>query len=245
MKQVAAILFAASMMSILPVCAGALPDDCRQCIVVTTSSWPATSGTLSTFERNAADVEWRERKSQVAVVVGKNGVAWGLGRDDLFQTARPTKMEGDNKAPAGIFKLRDAFGYARNAQTKMPYRQVTPDIVCVDDSRSSAYNQMVDARKIDNRDWGTAEVMRRSDVRYKWGVVVDHNPRARPNRGSCIFLHVWIAPNVPTTGCTAMAERDMVDLLRWLDPARAPLLVQLPRDIYNRYRDEWKLPPLR
>lgn len=154
-------------------------------------------------------------------------------------------MEGDNKAPAGVFKLRGAFGYAPTADTKMSYRQVTPDILCVDDSRSHEYNQLVDTRKIDKRDWRTAEGMRRGDIRYKWGVVVDHNPRARPNAGSCIFLHVWIAPNEPTTGCTAMSEQNIVDLLRWLDPARAPLLVQLPKEVYDRDRDEWNLPALR
>jgi zinc D-Ala-D-Ala dipeptidase len=243
MKQVAAALFAAWLMSILPVAADALPDSCRQCIVVTTPSWSATTGTLSTFERSNAEVGWSERKSQVRVAVGKNGLAWGLGVNDLFQTARPTKMEGDNKAPAGIFRLRNAFGYAREANTRLPYRQVTSESVCVDDSRSRHYNQLVN--QSNDRDWRSAEVMRRSDIRYRWGVVVDHNPRARPGAGSCIFLHVWISPNEPTIGCTAMAEKDIVDLLRWLDPARAPLLVQLPRDVYNRYRDEWHLPPLR
>lgn len=240
MKQVIAVLF----MSILSARAQGLPDTCRQCVLVTTSSWSATSGTLSTFERDL-NGQWRARTSRIPVVVGKNGLGWGLGVNDVFQIARPTKTEGDNKAPAGIFKMRGAFGYAPIAKTKMPYREVTPETLCVDDSRSRHYNQLIDTRKIDKRDWRTAEEMRRRDIRYKWGVIVDHNPRAQPNAGSCIFLHVWISPNEPTTGCTAMAEQDIVDLIGWLDPARAPLLVQLPRNVYDRYRDDWNLPPLR
>ena len=70
--------------------------------------------------------------------------------------------------------------------------------------------------------------MRRDDILYKWGVVVDHNAAAIPGAGSCIFLHIWKSSSAPTAGCTAMPESDLVRLLRWLDPARHPILIQLP-----------------
>src|SRR5581483_9500069 len=127
MKQVIALAILAWNMSILSAPGQSLPENCQQCVVVTTDSWSATSGTLSTFERDGAD--WRVRKSQVPVVVGKNGLGWGIGVNNIFPDERPTKQEGDNKAPAGIFKLTSVFGYARSAATQMPYRQVTPDIL--------------------------------------------------------------------------------------------------------------------
>jgi L,D-peptidoglycan transpeptidase YkuD (ErfK/YbiS/YcfS/YnhG family) len=37
--------------------------------------------------------------------------------------------------------------------------------------------------------------MRHLGERYRWGVVVAHNWDQIPGRGSCIFLHVWQAPN--------------------------------------------------
>jgi hypothetical protein len=37
----------------------------------------------------------------------------------------------------------------------------------------------------------------------------------------------------------------MSDLAGWLDGAATPLLVQLPRAEYARYRDAWGLPPER
>ncbi len=43
-----------------------------------------------------------------------------------------------------------------------------------------------------------------------------------------IFLHLWQAPNRGTAGCTAMGESDMRALMRWLDPTRNPVLIQLP-----------------
>ena len=70
--------------------------------------------------------------------------------------------------------------------------------------------------------------MRRDDHVYELGVVVEHNDACVPGRGSAIFLHVWREPGAPTAGCTSMARDDLLRLLRWLDPAAEPLLVQLP-----------------
>jgi zinc D-Ala-D-Ala dipeptidase len=248
MKQVASCILLASM-SILSAKASVM-QHCRQCVVVTTDSWSATGGTMSLFDRESVLTEWRLRKSGIQVVVGRAGMAWGNGFHHTSFLGADMKREGDKRAPAGIFILRGVFGYAPNAETKMSYLQVTPNTLCVDDPQSSRYNQLIDKRKINKHDWRSAEEMRRHDDLYKWGVIVDHNigdhnsgPRA--GEGSCIFLHVWRGPSEPTVGCTAMAERDMVDLIHWLDPTRAPLLVQLPRKVYAEVRDKWNLPPLR
>jgi hypothetical protein len=41
-----------------------------------------------------------------------------------------------------------------------------------------------------------------------------------------------------------MSQSDVERLLVWLDPARKPLLVQLPKPAYERLIDRWKLPEL-
>ena len=79
---------------------------------------------------------------------------------------------------------------------------------------------------------------------YRWGAVVAHNLDQVPGAGSCIFLHVWEGAGVPTAGCTAMPEAEMLRLVRWLDRNKNPLLVQLPAAEYRRLRDAWKLPDL-
>ena len=84
--------------------------------------------------------------------------------------------------------------------------------------------------------------MRRSDDLYKWGIVVEHNRTAMPGAGSCIFLHVWKGPASPTAGCTAMPENELVKLLRWLDPAAHPILVQMPRAKYSAVQSKLALP---
>jgi L,D-peptidoglycan transpeptidase YkuD (ErfK/YbiS/YcfS/YnhG family) len=64
----------------------------------------------------------------------------------------------------------------------------------------------------------------------------------RRGRGSCIFLHIWRAAGSPTSGCTAMPAGDLETVVRWLDPARHPVVVQLPAAEYARLRGAWGLP---
>jgi hypothetical protein len=40
-----------------------------------------------------------------------------------------------------------------------------------------------------------------------------------------------------------MAEQHLVKLLRWLDPAAHPILVQIPRANYELLRPKLRLPP--
>jgi len=219
-----------------------LPSGCRQCLVVTTPSWSATEGRLVAFERKSNGL-WNSTGIETPVRLGRAGLAWGRGLVKADGLLGPHKIEGDNKAPAGIFQLGTAFGYAQHApETKMPYLPLSRRIVAVDDSRSRFYNQVIDQSKVAKKDWQSAEEMILSDNRYKWGVVVRHNLPPKPGAGSCIFLHVWKNPETPTTGCTAMPETRMIELLQWLDPANHPLLIQLPVRIYNEWNKQWHLP---
>jgi L,D-peptidoglycan transpeptidase YkuD (ErfK/YbiS/YcfS/YnhG family) len=201
---------------------------------------------LRVFERNAASAAWKERGNGIAVVLGKNGLGQGRGLVRLDFNDAPKKQEGDNRAPAGIFLLPSAFGYASKrsaAWIKLPYLESTAHTEGIDDPRSRYYNKLVDRSKVAHVDWHSSEKMRRDDVLYKWGVLVDHNPAAIPGAGSCIFLHIWKHAAAPTVGCTAMSESDLVALLRWLDPARHPILVQMPRAVYPGARAKYGLPP--
>lgn len=215
----------------------------RQCLVVVTQDWNSPAGVLRAFERKNATSSWEAVGPEVAVVVGKKGLGWGRGL--MKGGSAPVKVEGDHKAPAGIFRLPQAFGYApppSSQRVKLPYLQLTKDIEGIDDPRSRYYNQLVDRSRVARVDWRTSEKMRLSGGLYKWGVVVDHNVPARPGAGSCIFLHIWKDSGTPTTGCTAMAEKDLVKLLRWLDPAARPVLVQMPRREYAAFQAKLGLP---
>jgi len=170
---------------------------------------------------------WKKVGAAVRVNVGRNGMGWGIGIETLPQRETdPRKQEGDGKAPAGIFEIGPVFGYAATASTAMPYLQATPDLICIDDSRSPAYNRIV--RIVPQLEFRSFEWMRRDDDLYRLGIVVGHNRDAIAGSGSCIFLHIERAPGAGTAGCTSMAARDLGTIVRWLDPTKAPLLVQVP-----------------
>jgi D-alanyl-D-alanine dipeptidase len=213
-----------------------------QVLVVRTATWDTTDGTLRRYARDATGA-WRAEGAPVPVVVGRTGLAWGVGvAPDA--AGEPAKREGDGKAPAGLFPLATAFGFAPSAAvgTRLPYIRLVETTECVDDPASAHYNAIVDRARVPRVDWTSSERMRSIDL-YRLGVVVDYNARPRAaGRGSCIFLHVWRGPGSSTAGCTAMAEPALAELVRWLDPARRPALVQLTDAAYARRRAAWGLP---
>lgn len=215
-----------------------------QLVLVTTADWSAVSGTLQRYERANTHERFRPMGKPVAIVVGKTGLAWGRGVVDLpHGDADPVKKEGDGKAPAGVFRLSSAFGYAKSARpgTKMPYIALTPSVECVDDPNSKFYNRVLDRNSV-TPDWNSSEHMLRNDDLYRWGVIVDHNATpAVAGAGSCIFLHIAHSDGGATVGCTAMPQNAIEELLRWLDPKRKPLLVQIPQSMFKR--EDWQLPP--
>jgi hypothetical protein len=224
-----------------------------QMIVVTTDSWDSPQGTLRRYERERPGNPWQPIGEPITVMVGNAGLGWGTGvlkppaRDASDRLEHdPVKKEGDGKAPAGVFHLSKTFGYAPQEQAgwKMPYISLTPSMECVDDEKSKFYNTLVDTTTI-SPDWGSHEneKMHRADDLYRWGIIVDHNANLPvPGGGSCIFMHIWRGPTQPTVGCTAMPQADMETLLGWLDPARKPLLVQMPAEQYRRMQHRWNLP---
>jgi D-alanyl-D-alanine dipeptidase len=218
----------------------------RQLILVTTPAWDSVQGTLRRFERKGARAKWTQVGEAFAVVVGRSGLGWGAG---LVETEGegPSKREGDGRAPAGVFTLTRAFGFAdegRASWLRVPYTPLTPTVECVDDTASTHYNRVVDRADVKTVDWNSSERMREVEG-YRWGVVVAHNARAVPGRGSCIFLHVWAGPSKGTAGCTAMEQPNLEALLGWLDSRKSPLLVQLPESEYARLGTLWKLPVVR
>lgn len=219
----------------------------QQMIVVVTKNWDDFHGTLRRYERPDLQSKWREVDQPFVVVVGGKGLGWGQGLEPNASQLRngPIKQEGDGKAPAGIFPLTTSFGYSAKAleNARLPYIELTPTVECVDDPHSSHYNQLFDSKGT-AKDWTSSEQMRRSDELYRWGVVVGYNTSpTRSGAGSCIFLHIWDGPEQGTAGCTAMEPIRIETLLRWLDPTKRPVLVQLPATEYLKYQSVWSLPP--
>lgn len=230
----------------------------EQAVLVTTRSWQDSVAVLTRHERVGG--KWMQLGPAIEVVVGESGLGWGLGLHPLG-VGEPRKTEGDGRAPAGVFRLMNAFGpRSPPFKTRMPWLSTRASLVCVDDPRGGAYNRLVDeerAAQTPVADAGTespaptyrsAERLLRDDGLYEIGVLVDQNgagdtdARVIPGRGSCVFLHIWKRKGRSTQGSTAMARPDLEKLVEWLDPARKPVLVQLPREELIKRRAPWRLP---
>jgi L,D-peptidoglycan transpeptidase YkuD (ErfK/YbiS/YcfS/YnhG family) len=220
-------------------------QNARQLVLVVVPDWDSTSGTLQKFQRKKQG--WKAAGDASDITIGHGGAAWGTGLHSPQQNG-PQKREGDGRSPAGVFALGDAFGYAANAATQMPYLALSESDYCIDSGTSPLYNQIVDTQKVGaDAQKDSTEPMRRDlhtngDQRYRKGLVIQNNPQNVPGNGSCIFAHLWKAPGETTTGCTAMAADTMDKLLAWLKPEDHPVFVLLPRAEYVRLKAAWQLP---
>lgn len=223
-----------------------LPFDTRQLILVLTDSTTSTKGELVYFERSSGNSVWVKVSNIIPVVIGRTGLGWGRGLNDIDSSKLPIKTEGDGRSPAGIFKLSAAFGYASPDQMKglkIPYLPITEMVECIDDIKSEYYNQIVNRNEIKDVDWQSSEKMFFADIWYEQGLVVDHNTNPTTNgAGSCIFLHNWSQPDETTAGCTEMEPTNLKKIIYWLDSAANPVLVQLTKQLYEDYQIPWELP---
>ncbi len=222
-----------------------------QLVVVTTPGWDSTTGELRRFVRSDTHSSWSPDGGPVPIVVGRTGLAWGIGFDRFAvpgsPTAGPRKMEGDGRSPAGVFPLDTAFGFSpadSMRSVRLPYVQLTSTTECVDDTTSVHYNTVVNRDAVTRVDWQSAEHMRKV-AQYRLGVIVGYNasPPVKA-RGSCIFFHIWAGPRSTTVGCTALDESELERLMLWLDPQARPVVVQVPAAVYPLVKAEWGLPTL-
>ncbi len=201
----------------------------QQIVLVVTDDFQSATGEMYCVDEAGVFCE------SIPVNVGSNGLGWGIGIEEIpHKSDEPLKQEGDKKAPAGIFRLTQVFGYDEH-NLSMPFVRATEELICVDEGTSSNYNKLV-------RNDGSAksfEVMLRDDGLYKIGVVVAHNEKGVAGRGSCIFLHVQKGTNKPTLGCTSMSEETLQKLVKWLDSKQSPLLIQIAKrymgEVLSRY----------
>ena len=191
----------------------------QQIILVVADDFNTSKARLTFYEDNKILLS-------TEVNLGTNGLGWGLGEVQLTQRDdEPLKYEGDRKAPAGVFKLTNIFGYSHQNNYKLPYLYTSKELICIDDSSSNFYNHIIQ----ENGDEKSFEFMKRSDKQYKYGVTVAHNKEGESRRGSCIFLHIQKDINASTAGCTSMDESSLKKIILLLDKKKNPLLIQISK----------------
>jgi len=179
----------------------------QQVVTVATAGYGTSYATLTGFERDGSG--WRQVFGPWSAYVGRNGVA-----------PSGEKREGDGRTPSGVYGFEFMFGISDDPGTHFPYRRVTgTNIVWDDDSNSANYNRWIDTN---TGDAGVSPEPMYNAPSYNYGAVIAYNTARTPGLGSAIFLHV--SHGSSTAGCVALPTDQLLALLRWLDPGRAPVI---------------------
>ena len=201
-------------------------------------------GELRMYERERGGA-WTQQGSPIAVLFGKNGLAWGTGVAGQDESGL-RKKERDGRAPAGIFRLGKVYTYDEQLPpgSDYPFHTVTDADLWSDDPRSPDYNRHVVIDPKNPPDNYTHERMRSADFAYRWLIEVRHNSDPPvPGAGSAIFFHIRRGESRPTAGCTTMEEGNLVRVIKWLRASRKPCYALLPASEYERKWKTWNLPP--
>lgn len=184
----------------------AAPGTGGQLVTVSAASYGATQAELTAYQREGG--RWRRVFGPWVAWIGRNGMA-----------PPGAKREGDGRTPSGTFGFGFFFGVDRDPGVRFPYRSVDASDFWDDDPSSPLYNLWVDDR--DANPGADPEPM---DVSaYDYGAVIAYNTARTPGLGSAIFLHINIG--TPTAGCVTLPVGELLEVLRWLNPAASPRIV--------------------
>jgi L,D-peptidoglycan transpeptidase YkuD (ErfK/YbiS/YcfS/YnhG family) len=174
-----------------------------QLVTVITASYRATRAELTAYRR--VDGQWRRVFGPWPVWIGRNGMA-----------APGAKREGDGRTPSGTYGFGFFFGVYADPGVHFPYRRIHAYDFWDDDPASPRYNLWVDSRQaspgVDPEPMDVSA--------YDYGAVIAYNTARTPGLGSAIFLHINIG--TPTAGCVTLPVGELLEILRWLNPADSP-----------------------
>jgi len=207
----------------------------KQLLLVKSETWLSNKAVLTRYQW-VEETGWASVGEEIPVLLATGGMAWGIGLYDVPQEkGEAQKREGDYRSPAGIFRLESSFGLTRKKMINwdFSYQESYPNLLCITDPSSSFYNQIVNQQKVEH-DWEIHQPMRGSGQTYKWGIVIEQNSKNEPQKGACIFLHVWRSEGKGTAVGTAMSERDIIEIIPWLKGENNPILVQGTTKIWPR-----------
>jgi L,D-peptidoglycan transpeptidase YkuD (ErfK/YbiS/YcfS/YnhG family) len=195
-----------------------IPARADQLLVVSspTHDPPGYIATFRSFQRANAFSPWR-------AVFPTWQAETGYGH------LRDSRHEGDGSTPTGVY----TFGPTMYGNEPNPggLHERYHHLVCGDwwdeDPYSARYNQFVHVACGTTPPFASgSEALWTETAAYPYFAVIDFNEHpvlggARAP-GSGIFLHAWV--NGPTAGCVALTLPDLLHVLRWLSPAKHPVI---------------------
>jgi L,D-peptidoglycan transpeptidase YkuD (ErfK/YbiS/YcfS/YnhG family) len=183
-----------------------------QVITVVAPSTASDTATVQAWNRHGAT--WQPATGPIAAHVGTDGL-----------TTQPS--ESRSATPIGSFTLTQAFGAAGNPGTALPYLQTTPSDWWISQPGPLYNTHQRCASGCAFTQGDPNEHLYYETPSYNYGVVIDYNTANAgpivPGAGSAFFLHVYAG--IPSAGCVAIPQENLVSILRWLDPADHPRIL--------------------
>lgn len=126
-----------------------------------------------------------------------------------------SKSEGDMVTPAGTHKIIGILYRPDRLVKPCSWAiKIKPFDIWSDDINDPDYNMM---GKLPHK--YSHEMISRPDPLYDIMVLTDWNwPYPIKGNGSAIFMHIWRKPRYPTEGCIAMSRRDLLWIIKRLQP---------------------------
>ena len=177
-----------------------------QLVTVSAASYGTSWAKLSTFVWTGTT--WAHRKGPWTARIGQDGMA-----------VPGQKIEGDLLTPQGTYGFSFMFGVQPNPGVRFSWRHAYTYDYWDDDPSSPLYNEWVDTRT--QNPGASPEPMHNVPV-YNYAAVIAYNRARVPGVGSAIFLHV--GDGSATAGCVSLPVTRLLVVLRWLNPARHPVI---------------------
>ena len=149
---------------------------------------------------------WSLSLAPVRASIGRNGLIYDIA-----------KKEGDGCTPVGLYILGELFSYEKAVDTKLPYTQTNEQDKWIDDTSSLDYNKYIRGETTAK----SFEHLLLKSIDYKYCMVIEYNTTpVVTGKGSAIFFHVATDTYKPTSGCVAIAQKDMEKFLKWFKPKK-------------------------
>jgi L,D-peptidoglycan transpeptidase YkuD (ErfK/YbiS/YcfS/YnhG family) len=195
-----------------------IPSSAEQLIVVSSPTYaPANSlASFQTFRRSRASAPWEPVFATWKAEIGSGELV-------------NVRHFGDHATPTGVFDIGlRMYGNRPNpGGLRYAYHQLACGDWWDEDPYSSDYNQFVHVPCGTTPSFAAwSEALWTETRAYPYLAVLETNDDPTIGGahapGAGIFLHHWM--NAPTEGCVALPLADLLEVLRWLDPAKHPVI---------------------
>jgi len=209
----AVLLLTGGLVALTDGPAGATATTAGQVLTVSAANSTTTYATVAAWDRQA-DGRYKRRALFSLARIGASGMG--------------TASESVSRTPTGLYKLSQAFGVQPNPGAHVPYFQVVRNDVWTGSLGTVINQHRQCAPGTCPSSYGAFERLSNYPQQYAYGAVIGYNMAAPygtgavQGKGSAFFLHVKNA--YATGGCVALAQNEVIWILRWLQLAKNPLI---------------------